>query len=83
MVENLKFDLIKIADIDNNDIEIDELITHIKAPDFPTGGIIYGYDGVSRIKQNNVGIVEILLVNEVTIYTNESNLDLLADKLSK
>ncbi|MDC6366987.1 MULTISPECIES: DNA gyrase subunit A [Flavobacteriaceae] len=35
-----------IAYIDNNEIEIDELITHIKAPDFPTGGIIYGYDGV-------------------------------------
>jgi len=37
-----------IAYIDNNDIEIDELITHIKAPDFPTGGIIYGYDGVKE-----------------------------------
>ncbi len=35
-----------IAYINNNDIEIDELINHIKAPDFPTGGIIYGYDGV-------------------------------------
>ena len=35
-----------IAYIDNTDIEIDELITHIKAPDFPTGGTIYGYDGV-------------------------------------
>ncbi len=35
-----------VAYIDNNDIEIDELITHIKAPDFPTGGTIYGYDGV-------------------------------------
>lgn len=35
-----------IAYIDNNDIEIDELMQHIKAPDFPTGGIIYGYDGV-------------------------------------
>ena len=35
-----------IAYIKNNDIEIDELITHIKAPDFPTGGVIYGYDGV-------------------------------------
>ena len=35
-----------VAYIENNDIEIDELITHIKAPDFPTGGIIYGYDGV-------------------------------------
>ncbi|SFN69438.1 DNA gyrase subunit A [Bizionia echini] len=34
------------AYIENNDIEIDELITHVKAPDFPTGGTIYGYDGV-------------------------------------
>ena len=37
-----------IAYINNNDIEIDELITHIKAPDFPTGGTIYGYDGVKE-----------------------------------
>jgi DNA gyrase subunit A len=35
-----------LAYIDNNDIEIDELITHIKAPDFPTGGTIYGMEGV-------------------------------------
>ncbi len=35
-----------IAYIENNDIEIDELMQHIKAPDFPTGGTIYGYDGV-------------------------------------
>jgi len=35
-----------IAFIDNRDIEIDELIEYVKAPDFPTGGIIYGYDGV-------------------------------------
>jgi DNA gyrase subunit A len=37
-----------VAYIENPDIEIDELITHIKAPDFPTGGIIYGYDGVKE-----------------------------------
>ncbi|WP_318312553.1 DNA gyrase subunit A [Flagellimonas crocea] len=37
-----------IAFINNPDIEIDELITHIKAPDFPTGGLIYGYDGVKE-----------------------------------
>ncbi len=37
-----------VAYIENNDIEIDELITHIKAPDFPTGGIIYGYEGVKE-----------------------------------
>ena len=32
--------------INDNDISIDELIQTIKAPDFPTGGTIYGYDGV-------------------------------------
>ncbi|MGB1102219.1 MAG: DNA gyrase subunit A [Crocinitomicaceae bacterium] len=34
------------AYIDNRDIEIEELMQHIKAPDFPTGGVIYGYEGV-------------------------------------
>ncbi len=34
------------AFIDNKEITIDELMQHIIAPDFPTGGIIYGYDGV-------------------------------------
>ncbi len=34
------------AYIDNREITIDELMQHIVAPDFPTGGIIYGYDGV-------------------------------------
>lgn len=37
-----------IAYIDNRDITIEELIKHIKAPDFPTGGIIYGYEGVKQ-----------------------------------
>ena len=35
-----------VAYIDNNAIEVDELMKYIKAPDFPTGGIIYGYEGV-------------------------------------
>ncbi|MFC4740189.1 DNA gyrase subunit A [Flavobacterium ponti] len=35
-----------LAYIDNPEIEIDELINYIKAPDFPTGGTIYGYEGV-------------------------------------
>jgi DNA gyrase subunit A len=35
-----------IAYVDNKDIEIEELIKFVKAPDFPTGGIIYGYEGV-------------------------------------
>ena len=37
-----------IAYIDNNEITIEELIQTIKAPDFPTGGIIYGYEGVKE-----------------------------------
>ena len=37
-----------VAYIDNNGIEVDELMQHIKAPDFPTGGTIYGYDGVKE-----------------------------------
>ncbi len=37
-----------VAYIGNNDIEIEELIQHIKAPDFPTGGTIYGYEGVKQ-----------------------------------
>ncbi|WP_139854696.1 DNA gyrase subunit A [Aequorivita sinensis] len=35
-----------IAYIKDNDIDIDGLMQYIKAPDFPTGGIIYGYEGV-------------------------------------
>jgi DNA gyrase subunit A len=35
-----------IAFIDNRDISAEELLQYIKAPDFPTGGIIYGYEGV-------------------------------------
>ncbi len=46
-----------IAYIENNDIEIDELIEHIKAPDFPTGGTIYGYDGVREAFKTGRGRV--------------------------
>ncbi len=35
-----------IAYVDNPEIDVDGLMQHVKAPDFPTGGIIYGYDGV-------------------------------------
>jgi DNA gyrase subunit A len=37
-----------IAFIENKEITIDELIKHIKAPDFPTGGIIYGFEGIRQ-----------------------------------
>ncbi|MEL1243092.1 DNA gyrase subunit A [Flavobacterium sp. DGU11] len=48
-----------LAYIDNTDIEIDELITHVKAPDFPTGGIIYGYEGVREAFKTGRGRVVI------------------------
>ncbi|MGL2964176.1 DNA gyrase subunit A [Flavobacterium sp. RSB2_4_14] len=48
-----------LAYIDNNEIEIDELITHIKAPDFPTGGIIYGMEGVREAFKTGRGRIVI------------------------
>jgi len=48
-----------LAYINNNDIEIDELISHIKAPDFPTGGIIYGYEGVREAFKTGRGRIVI------------------------
>ena len=44
-----------IAYIENNDIEMDELISIVKAPDFPTGGIIYGYQGVKQAFETGQG----------------------------
>ncbi|WP_432046521.1 DNA gyrase subunit A [Weeksella virosa] len=46
-----------VAYIDNRDISIDELSKHITAPDFPTGGIIYGYDGVKQAFETGRGRV--------------------------
>ncbi|WP_306350242.1 DNA gyrase subunit A [Flavobacterium sp. '19STA2R22 D10 B1'] len=46
-----------LAYIDNPDIEIDELMNYIKAPDFPTGGVIYGYDGVREAFKTGRGRV--------------------------
>lgn len=44
-----------IAYIDDNEITIDELIQHVKAPDFPTGGTIYGYTGVKEAFETGRG----------------------------
>ena len=48
-----------IAFLDNQDITIDELIEYIKAPDFPTGGVIYGYDGVREAFKTGRGRIVI------------------------
>ena len=44
-----------VAYIENKDITIEELIQFVKAPDFPTGGIIYGYDGVKQAFETGRG----------------------------
>lgn len=77
-----------VAYIDNREIEIDELITHIKAPDFPTGGIIYGYDGVREAFKTGRGRVvmrakatfeevqgrECIIVTEIPYQVNKADM---------
>ncbi len=48
-----------VAYIDNNDITIQEIVDIIKAPDFPTGGIIYGYQGVQESYETGRGRIVI------------------------
>ncbi|ADQ78975.1 DNA gyrase subunit A [Paludibacter propionicigenes WB4] len=57
-----------IAYIDNNDIEISEILKYIKAPDFPTGGIIYGYAGVKEAFETGRG--RIVVRSKVEIETD-------------
>ncbi|GIV42587.1 MAG: DNA gyrase subunit A [Vicingaceae bacterium] len=56
--------------IDNNDITIDELMQYIKAPDFPTGGIIYGYEGVKQAFHEGRGRVIIRGKAEIEVDEN-------------
>ena len=77
-----------IAYIENNDIDIDELITHIKAPDFPTGGTIYGYDGVREAFKTGRGRImvrakssleevagkECIIVTEIPYQVNKADM---------
>ena len=77
-----------LAFIDNNDIEIDELMTHIKAPDFPTGGTIYGYEGVREafktgrgriVMRAKVGFEEVdgrecIIVTEIPYQVNKADM---------
>tara|TARA_B100000242_G_scaffold292890_1_gene269414 strand:+ start:1016 stop:3502 length:2487 start_codon:yes stop_codon:yes gene_type:complete len=77
-----------IAYIDNNNIEIDELINFIKAPDFPTGGVIYGYEGVREAFNTGRGRVvmrgkavfeevngrECIIVTEIPYQVNKADM---------
>ncbi len=53
------------AYIDNKDIEISELMHFVKAPDFPTGGIIYGYQGVREAMETGRGRVVMRAKTEI------------------
>lgn len=54
-----------IAYVDNKDIEVEELLNYIKAPDFPTGGIIYGYEGVREAFTTGKGRIVIRAKAEI------------------
>ena len=74
--------------VNNNDIEIDELMKFVKAPDFPTGGIIYGYEGVKDAFHTGRGRIvvrakaeieevngrECIIVSEIPYQVNKSEL---------
>ena len=77
-----------VAYIDNHDIEVEELMEHIKAPDFPTGGIIYGYDGVREAFKTGRGRIvmcakssleeingkEFIVVTEIPYQVNKADM---------
>ncbi|MCK0202502.1 DNA gyrase subunit A [Ornithobacterium rhinotracheale] len=76
------------AYIDNRDITIDELTQYIKAPDFPTGGVIYGYSGVKDAFETGRGRIilraktrieevhgrECIIVDEIPYQVNKANM---------
>jgi len=76
------------AYIDNKYISIDELMQHIIAPDFPTGGIIYGYDGVrdafhtgrgrvvlrAKVNFEEIGNRNAIIVTEIPYQVNKAEM---------
>ncbi|MEY8760843.1 DNA gyrase subunit A [Chryseobacterium tongliaoense] len=76
------------AYIDNKDVTIDELMQHIIAPDFPTGGIIYGYDGVrdafhtgrgrvvlrAKVNFEEIGNRNAIIVTEIPYQVNKAEM---------
>src|SRR5690606_13998660 len=56
-----------VATIQNPDIDIDGLMEHIKAPDFPTGGIIYGVEGVREAFETGRGRVVLRAKSEIIV----------------
>ncbi|WP_439482298.1 DNA gyrase subunit A [Cyclobacterium plantarum] len=64
-----------IAYIDNNEITIPELMEHIIAPDFPTGGIIYGYNGVKAAFETGRG--RVIMRGKATIETKSNGREMI------
>jgi DNA gyrase subunit A len=58
-----------VAYIDNHDITIEELMKHVKAPDFPTGGVIFGLEGVREAFETGRG--RIVIRGKATIEENK------------
>jgi DNA gyrase subunit A len=56
-----------VAYIENNEIEISELTEILKAPDFPTGGIIYGYSGVKEAYETGRGRIVVRAKSEIEV----------------
>ncbi len=77
-----------VAYVDNKDVDIEDLIKLIKAPDFPTGGIIYGYSGVrdayltgrgrvvirSKVEIENENGREKIVVREIPYLVNRAEM---------
>ena len=76
-----------LAYIDNKEITMEELLKHVKAPDFPTGGIIYGYEGVKNALETGKGKIvmraqtsfeqlpngkEVIIAHEIPYQTNKA-----------
>ena len=85
-----------IATIDNPSITLQELTTHIKAPDFPTGGIIYGVEGIKEAYETGRGRVvlrgvaeiqegphgnDVIIIKEIPYQVNKANLVKSIDEL--
>ncbi|MEP6648020.1 MAG: DNA gyrase subunit A, partial [Saprospiraceae bacterium] len=85
-----------IAIIENPDITLAELIHFIKAPDFPTGGIIYGVDGIKEAYETGRGKVilrgvaeiqegqhgnDVIIIKEIPYQVNKANLVKAIDEL--
>ncbi len=56
-----------IAEIENPEITIEELLEYVKAPDFPTGGIIYGYNGVREAFETGRGRIVVRAKTEIEL----------------